>query len=110
MSRGYFVLIVFLSFLQVAYSQTQIAGKVIEQSTNSPLEGVSIFIEGTTIGTISDLEGKFILKCEEGTYTIIAKYISYKNQTVKNIKVVKNQTTYLNFALEDDCKYERGRC
>jgi len=102
MSRGYLVLIVFLSFLQVAYSQTQIAGKVIEQSTNSPLEGVSIFIEGTTIGTISDLEGKFILKCEEGTYTIIAKYISYKNQTVKNIKVVKNQMTYLNFALEDE--------
>ena len=43
------------------------------------MPGTSIFIEGTNIGTISDLEGKFSLNnLEPGEYTIGASFIGYE--------------------------------
>ncbi len=102
MFKGVLIFSVLLFNFYVTFAQTQIAGKVTELSTNTPLEGVSIFIEGTTIGTISDLEGKFVLKCAEGNYTLIAKYVSYKDEITKNVKVINDQTTYLNLTLQDE--------
>lgn len=102
MYRVFLLLYSFFTFFNASFAQTQIVGKITEQSTNNPLEGVSVIIEGTSLGAVTDLEGKYVLLCNEGTFIVKAKYISYKDQIVKNVKVIKNQSTYLNFALQDE--------
>ena len=42
--------------------QKQITGKITDESGN-PLPGVNIQVEGTTVGTISDLNGQYTIKC-----------------------------------------------
>ena len=52
-----------------------ITGKIISSSGES-LPGVSIIIEGTTIGTITDIDGNFVLKAAPGN-VLVVKYIGY---------------------------------
>ena len=38
-----------------------IQGTVLEEGTNEPLVGVNVVVKGTTIGTTTDIDGKYLL-------------------------------------------------
>jgi len=53
-------LIIFLSSLST-FSQIELTNKVLDFGTLLPVESANIYIKGTTIGTISNVDGKFLL-------------------------------------------------
>jgi hypothetical protein len=55
-----------------------ITGKVIDQSTQLPLSGASIFCQNTTIGVISNSEGSFTIRLPNGGYDLIVSYTGYE--------------------------------
>lgn len=60
-----------------------------------PVVGASILVKGTSNGTITDIDGKFILKVNKGDKLEIS-YIGMKSQTVaakNNMKVVLESDT-----------------
>jgi TonB-linked SusC/RagA family outer membrane protein len=64
-----------------AYAQaSKISGK-ITSSTNEPLIGVSILVSGTTQGTVSDVDGNYVLNAP-GDATLVFSYVGYVSQTV----------------------------
>jgi TonB-dependent receptor len=67
------------------FGQTgQIAGKVIDDQTGEELIGASVIIQGTGIGTVTDLDGNFLLaNVQEGSYNIVVSYLAYDDQIVK---------------------------
>ena len=69
-----------ISIVQISFSQQHpIKGVVI--SNNSPLEGATITVEGTNIGTITDQYGNFNLNISKIKNTkIIISYLGYKPQ------------------------------
>ena len=69
-----------ISIVQISFSQQHpVKGVVI--SNNSPLEGATITIEGTNIGTITDQYGNFNLNISKIKNTkIIISYLGYKPQ------------------------------
>ena len=53
-------------------------GEVLDGSNRSPLAFANVILEGTSIGSASDNEGRFrIENIEAGTYTIFASYMGY---------------------------------
>lgn len=72
-----------------------ISGMVSDAYGNA-LIGVNILIQGTTIGTISDIDGKYMLKASPGD-VLVFSYIGYKDKTI----VVSNEVTY-NVTLSED--------
>ncbi|MCH9661941.1 MAG: carboxypeptidase-like regulatory domain-containing protein, partial [Bacteroidetes bacterium] len=58
----------------LGYGQIEIKGKVSDFSTFMPVESASVYVENTTIGTVSNSDGKFLLlvprKYENDTLTI----------------------------------------
>lgn len=66
-----------------------IQGKVIEESGGKPLPFASVFIRGTTIGTVTNDNGEFTFNIPSAhkSDTLIVSYIGYKNfhEVVKNI-------------------------
>jgi hypothetical protein len=58
-----------------------IRGTVFDGVTNETMPGVAIVVSGTTIGTTTDLDGKFSLSVEPGIYNFEVSFISY--QTLK---------------------------
>lgn len=70
------------SNLSVTQSQ-KVTGLVTDQE-GLPLPGVTIVIKGTTAGTITDLDGKFILNVENPqTAELTLSFIGFISQTVK---------------------------
>ena len=64
-----------------------IKGKVFDNKTGESLVGVSVLIKGTTTGEVTDLNGKFSLKLDQGTYDLKLSYISYQTLIIEDVKV-----------------------
>lgn len=77
-----------------------IKGVVKDSETKEPLIGASVQIDGTTVGTITDLDGSFVLNGVKGETTIVVSYVSY---ITKKLKVnASKDTTPIEILLEPD--------
>jgi outer membrane receptor protein involved in Fe transport len=96
--------LLFLLFPLILFSQIgKIVGTVTDASTGEPLAGANIIIEGTSLGTATDLDGNIlILNVGPGTYSLRTTYIGYQDQVIENIRVSVNLTTEVNFQLQDE--------
>ena len=65
-----------------AMQQTAEVNGVVKDATGMPVIGASVLEQGTTNGTITDLDGKFTLKVKSGA-TLEISFIGYKTQTLK---------------------------
>ena len=76
----FFIITYFLSFSLVSQSIT-VNGKISDEN-NQGLPGATIIIEGTTNGTISDIDGNFTLSADINSFIEIsyAGYLSKKNK------------------------------
>lgn len=79
----------------------KISGRVIDAETSLPLPGVNVIIEGTTLGSATNLEGEYIiLMIPPGIYSVRSSMIGYKSLRYEEVKVSIDLTTKLNFSLE----------
>jgi len=68
----------------ISYGQGKISGTVTDQNgNNAPLIGVNVVIKGTTIGTITDINGKYSLNANSPEDILTFSFIGYENQEVK---------------------------
>ncbi|MCD7962392.1 MAG: carboxypeptidase-like regulatory domain-containing protein [Rikenellaceae bacterium] len=82
-------------------TDANITGHVVKYGTDEHLPYVSITIEGTTIGTLTDGTGHFFLKnLSLGDITLTASYIGYKTQDI-TVHITPNKTLEINFELEE---------
>jgi TonB-linked SusC/RagA family outer membrane protein len=63
--------------------QNTITGIIKDASTNEPLPGVSIIIEGTTTGTISDVNGKYSIKVDNPDAVFLFSFVGYVTEKIK---------------------------
>jgi len=69
-----------------------IRGTITDEKTGEKLIGANVMIEGTTLGTATDLNGYFrITKVPPGSYNLIIRYMGYKKM-IEPVKVVANET------------------
>jgi hypothetical protein len=59
-----------------------VGGIVVTESTGQPLVGASVELVGTTRGTITNNEGRFLLTGVTGEATLRISMIGYHSQTV----------------------------
>lgn len=78
----------------VVKGQTTVTGKVTDAANSTPLIGVSILVNGTSSGTITDFEGNYELALPENAESLQFSYIGYKatevainNQSVINVSL-----------------------
>lgn len=83
MKRILFILLMAFCLVFSAFSQRTISGIVLDASNNEPLVGATIMIEGTTTGTISDINGRFVLQIEDGEVFLVVSYIGYRKERIQ---------------------------
>lgn len=75
------MLTLFALILSVSlYAQKQFKGTVVDES-ELPLIGATVAIEGSSGGTITDMDGNFIIKVKKGA-KITFSYVGYKSRTL----------------------------
>jgi len=72
-----------------------IRGIVYDDQTAETLPGVTVFVEGTSIGSISDFDGKFSISISPGIYDVSVSFISYETLKITGLKVESGKTIIL---------------
>ncbi|MFZ6033895.1 MAG: TonB-dependent receptor [Melioribacter sp.] len=104
MGKKILLFISFFSFLfvqtQFSYAAGRISGKVTDAVTGEALIGANIIIVGTSLGTASDVEGKYIISSvPEGKHIIKVSYIGYEPKETE-VEIKDNQHIQINFELD----------
>ena len=68
-------------FCFVAYGQKVVTGSV-KDATGEPMIGVSVLVDGTTIGGVTDFDGNFSIKDVPENGVLKISYIGYKDQKI----------------------------
>ncbi len=83
----------FMALTSNVFAQQEITGQVLDADGDIPIPGVTVSVKGTTVATITDLNGNFKIKAMPEDF-IVFSYIGYDtqeiavgNQTVINIKM-----------------------
>ena len=98
------VLLCFLTSSSIwGQSQYTFNGTVTESGTNLPLSGASVFIEGTSFGTISDFDGNysFTATLESGSFTLGVSSLGFTTQNL-NIDLGSSLTVVTDVVLVED--------
>lgn len=85
-----FLLIVFCCLVQFAISQAKLTGKIIDTGTKQPLAGVSVFLSNTSIGTVSNEKGEFLIQhIPPGKFELIASSLNYETYitTLQSVQI-----------------------
>lgn len=61
--------------------QTKVTGKIVDE-TNQPLPSASVLVKGTTNGTSTDFDGKFILNANTSSGVVVITFIGYQPMEV----------------------------
>jgi outer membrane receptor protein involved in Fe transport len=87
--------------LLLAGTTGKIKGTVVDEDSKDPLVGANVSLEGTTYGTVTDVNGQYtILNIPAGAYSVKASYIGYTSMVVSNIRVNADLTTSLDMKLK----------
>ncbi len=86
-----------------------IFGTVTDKNLQIPLTGVSVKLQGTVIGTLTDSLGNFrINNIPPKTYNLILSSVGYEEQTLYNIVITSGNGTVLTIQLEQLAKQLSG--
>ncbi|MBD1420868.1 SusC/RagA family TonB-linked outer membrane protein [Sphingobacterium chuzhouense] len=101
MRKLFLFLSLLISYFNLSAQNTkQITGTVVDASQGTPLIGVSVSIKGSTLGAVTDVNGKYNIKVQAGGKpTLVFRYVAYEEQEVTvgdgnvvNVKLVPTNT------------------
>ena len=99
-----FTLVFSFFFLSIAtvFSQ-QLSGTIVDD-LNDPIPGVSIVIEGTTKGTVTDINGQYTLNTTLNDFVLIYSFIGFSDYKVE-ISLAAGETKEMNVTLNQKQNY-----
>ncbi|TVP53196.1 MAG: SusC/RagA family TonB-linked outer membrane protein [Mongoliibacter sp.] len=93
MKKNFTLLIFFLSAFCMSgwvYGQgLTVSGKVVSSEDEEPLPGVSILVQNTTIGTVTDIDGNYSINVPDQNSVLTFSFIGFTSRTVR----VNNRST-----------------
>ena len=83
LARGTLGLLLTICLAATSHAQDRtITGTVTSTESNEPLPGVNIIVKGTTVGTVTDIEGNYRLAAPEDAETLSFSFIGMEAQDV----------------------------
>lgn len=89
-----------LTFLWIGTSIAQernVTGTVTDASSGQPLPGVNVVIEGSTIGTTTDLDGEYQITVPSPQAALLFSFVGYEQQ-----RIVVGDQQVIDVTLEED--------
>ena len=74
------MIIQLILFLPVAFAQQKVSGYVTDSSNGERLPGVNVIVKGSTAGTITDMNGNYVLEVAGAESVLVFSFIGYATQ------------------------------
>ena len=98
--KTYSIVLLLLLSLTLSAQKGTIKGKIVDAKTNDPVEFAAVLIQGTTIGTTSDIEGNFQFnEVAPGFKRLLVSSVGFKTTESSEIQVQGNQTVFIDVAI-----------
>jgi outer membrane receptor protein involved in Fe transport len=102
-SRILFSLFALTITTYLAYGQGSISGTVKDATSNEPVIGANVIVQGLGQGASTDIEGKFHIKnVPAGTYSLEVSFITYKKHMIPNVVVEDGKKVNIDIPLSED--------
>lgn len=103
MKNLFYAILFFFVSLPYVFAQNGVAvikGKVIDSADGYPLIGVSVMVEGTKYGAVTDVDGAYELRIPDSKCEIVFSYVGYDDEvrmyTRKNASSFSKIVMYMN--------------
>lgn len=94
----FFIAFLIFTGMQFASAQTQqVSGNVTSSEDGLPLPGVTILVKGTTTGTVTNLEGNFVISVDPESTILVFSFVGMKKQ-----EHPLNGQTIINIVMDPD--------
>ena len=90
-------IMLFMGTVFVNAQTKALTGKVTAAEDKQPVPGVSVSVKGTTVGTVTNIDGEFQLSVPQDAKTLVFSFVGMKNQEIE----IGTQTSF-NIVLEAD--------
>jgi len=80
----------------------RLSGKVTEAETGEVITGANIIVEGTKRGSATDIEGKYSILLEPGTYNLHVTALSYSKKIITGVRCEAGKELILYIVLNSD--------
>ncbi|WP_040248388.1 TonB-dependent receptor [Psychroserpens mesophilus] len=91
------IIYIILMLPVLMFSQDQLSGEILEANTENkaiPVAGANVFWLNTSVGAVSDIDGKFSIPYEKSYKKLVISYVGYQTDTL-TINQPKFITHYL---------------
>lgn len=104
LKNGLLTVLMFIIISAYLTGQTgSIAGTVKDKSNTEAMIGGTVQIDGSSIGTTTDINGQFILRnLKPGKYNVKVSYVSYVPKVIQNVDVENGKTVNIDVELESN--------
>ncbi|MEM9676367.1 MAG: carboxypeptidase-like regulatory domain-containing protein, partial [Bacteroidota bacterium] len=82
MRKRLLVLLMLTASVSYVWAQRQVSGKVSDADEGSSLPGVNVLVKGTTIGTVTDIDGNYTITVSGDNPVLTFSSIGYATQDV----------------------------
>ncbi len=82
-----------------AQQPATVSGQVTSSDDNDGIPGVNVLVSGTTLGTVTDIDGRYTISVPAGSETLSFSFIGYVSQDVPI-----NGRTEINVVMETDIR------
>lgn len=91
------IILFFLFYVNRMFSQDSIVVSGIVYDKNEPLIGTNVIIKGTTIGTVTDFDGKYniVISPNIDSFTLEYSYIGYEKKEILFVKDSLDNKKYI---------------
>ena len=87
----------------------RIQGKIVDSETGEPLVGAEVYVQGTQLGALSDLDGNYrITAVPRGVQAVRVLYLGYAEKTVTGVEVSAGGETTLDVAMVPEALVAEG--
>ncbi|MGA0559504.1 SusC/RagA family TonB-linked outer membrane protein [Larkinella sp. VNQ87] len=97
--RFYFGVALFFCSSLVMAQQIEVSGRVTSEGDNGALPGVNVSVKGTTNGTLTDPDGRYVIRVNGSNAVMVFSYIGFETQEIR----VENRRS-INVVLRQDTK------
>ena len=91
MKKSLFLVCLLLLYAGISMAQREVSGRVLDSESQTPLQGVSVTVKNTNVGTTTNADGSFRLTVPAGGRELV---LSFTGFTSRDIALSDTQASY----------------
>lgn len=98
-------LILFFIVLDISAQNVKVYGVITNALNNEPISFANVVVDGTSLGTTSDIDGRYeLMELQPGVYNFKCSFIGFNTIIQSEVQLTTNKSLRLDFKMEENAQ------